>query len=402
MSTTEPLSDLAALLEGYDPFDEELAARKWDILAYARERCPVARTAPRTDPGTTYFMVSRYRDVRYVLEHPEIFSSENSALSPKSVRMAPIDYDPPLQQEFRRLLNPLFSRSSLLRFESRMREIARAAIAGFVDRGHFEFVTDFAIPFSAGVLSRVIFDEDDEDRVRKALEIVSVLAGDPSPEAFGRLAGLAGGYIARKAESGARPAQDDVLATVVGGQVDGRPLSPDEQVAVITVLFLAGLDTTRGALGNIAANLARDPSLETRLRDPRWIRRDMDEFLRYESPVAIMARTVVQEVELAGHRFRPGDRVMINYGAANRDPEQFERPERLDFLLERPGNMAFGLGVHRCLGSNLARLQLEIGWAELLAQITNLRMPEGHEVRYDTGMVHGPAALPLTFDRITA
>src|SRR5581483_6734548 len=188
MSTTEPLSDLAALLEGYDPFDEELAARKWDILAYARERCPVARTAPRTDPGTTYFMVSRYRDVRYVLEHPEIFSSENSALSPKSVRMAPIDYDPPLQQEFRRLLNPLFSRSSLLRFESRMREIARAAIAGFVDRGHFEFVTDFAIPFSAGVLSRVIFDEDDEDRVREALEIVSVLAGDPSPEAFGRLA----------------------------------------------------------------------------------------------------------------------------------------------------------------------------------------------------------------------
>jgi cytochrome P450 len=391
----------AALLAGYDPFDEEIAPRKWEILDYARRRCPVAHTAPRTDPGVTYYMLSRYRDVRYVLEHPEIFSSRQSALTQKSVRMAPIDYDPPVQQEFRKLLNPLFSRSALLRFEPRMRDIARAAIAGFVDRGEFEFVSEFAIPFSAGVLSRVIFDEHDQGRVRETLAVVSVLAADPSPEAFGRLAALAGDYLAKKVRSGARPADDDVLATVVAGRLGDRPLTPEEQISVITVLFLAGLDTTRGALGNIAANLARHPDLETRLRDPRWIRHDMDEFLRYESPVAIMARTVVEEVELAGHRFQPGDRVMVNYGAANRDPTQFREAQRLDFELARPGNMAFGLGVHRCLGSHLARLQLEIGWHELLKQITHLRLPDGHQVRYDTGMVHGPAELPLTFDRTT-
>jgi cytochrome P450 len=315
------------------------------------------------------------------------------------VRMAPIDYDPPLQQEFRRLLNPVFSRSALLRFEPQMREIARAAIAAFVESGELEFVTDFAIPFSAGVLSRVIFDEDDEAKIRETLDVVSVLASDPSPDAFGRLAQLAGAYIARKAESGSSRSDGDVLATVVGGTVEGRALTPEEQIAVITVLFLGGLDTTRGALGNIAAQVARRPELEARLRDPGWVRRDMDEFLRYESPVAIMARTVVRDVELGGHRFVEGDRVMVNYGAANRDPNQFTDPDELNFDVPRSGNMAFGLGVHRCLGSNLARLQLEIGWDELLKQITAIKLRDGFDVPYDTGMVHGPAELKLTFDR---
>lgn len=391
---------IAELLDGYDPFDEVTAEHKWEILAHARAQCPVARTAPRTDPGVTYFMVSRYRDVRYVLEHPEIFSSQQSALAQKAVQMPPIDSDPPLQQEFRKLLNPLFSRSALLRFAPEMRGIAQSAIAGFVDRGEFEFVSDFAIPFSAGVLSRVIFDEDDEARVREALGVVSVLAASPTPEAFGRLAELAGGYLAKK--SAASAADQDVVATIAAGQVAGRPLSQLEQIGVITVLFLAGLDTTRGALGNIAAQLARRPELEAQLRDPTWIRRDMDEFLRYESPVAIMARTVVEEVELAGHRFVPGDRVMVNYGAANRDREQFSDPDRLDFHQTRPGNMAFGLGIHRCLGSHLARLQLEIGWDELLKQITDIKLADGFDVHYETGMVHGPAALQLTFDRVRA
>jgi cytochrome P450 len=393
---------VADLLAGYDPFDEETARHKWQILAHARKHCPAAPTAPRTDPGVTYYMLSRYHDVRYVLEHPEIFSSQQSALSSKSVPMPPLDADPPLHPQFRKLLNPLFSRSALLRFAPQMRQIARAAIATFVDRGKVEFVSEFAIPFSAGVLSRVIFDEDDPDRVEEALEVVSVLAASPSPEAFARLAALAGGYLAKKSAPGASAAEDDVVAAIAAGELAGRALSQSEQVGIITVLFLAGLDTTRGALGNIAAQVGRHPELEARLRDPGWIRRDMDEFLRYESPVAIMARTVVQEVDLAGRRFAPGDRVIANFGAANRDPEQFTDGEHLDFDVARPGNMAFGLGIHRCLGAHLARLQLQIGWDELLTQITNIRLAEGFEVVYETGMVHGPSELQLTFDKTVA
>jgi cytochrome P450 len=125
----------------------------------------------------------------------------------------------------------------------------------------------------------------------------------------------------------------------------------------------------------------------------------MDELLRFESPVAIMGRTVLQEVQLAGRQFAPGDRVIVNFGSANRDEQQYETADQLRFDLSRSGLVSFGLGIHRCLGSNLARLQLQIGFEELLAAITRLRLATDSGVTYDTGMIHGPAALPLTFDR---
>lgn len=391
-------ADPGSLLETYDPFDEETARYKWQILAHARAHCPVPHVVPRTDPDASYHMITRYSDVRYVLEHPEVFSSAKSAVSDITVRLPPLDSDPPLQQDFRKILNPLMSRGALLRFEPQMRKIASETIEAWIDDGQLEFVHQFAIPFSAGVLSRVIFDEDDKARVDEAVAVVSQCALDPAPESFFQLAMVAASYIEKRAAQPSTDA-DDILTAIGCGQVGGRPLSEEESLGVVTVLFLAGLDTTRGALGNVAAQLAQNPALEGRLRDPKWIRRDMDEFLRFESPVAIMARTVLEPVELSGHRFSPGDRIIVNFGSANRDSSQFPDGDTLDFDLPRPGNMAFGLGIHRCLGSNLARLQLEIGWDELLKRITNIRLVDDFDLRYETGMVHGPAALQVTFDR---
>jgi cytochrome P450 len=354
---------------------------------------------PRTDPDVHYRMITRYEDVRFVLEHPELFSSTGSAISEINVRLPPLDADPPEHPDFRRILNPLMSRSALLRFEPEMRRIARETIEGFIDDGEVEFISGFAVPYTAGVLSRVIFDEDDADKIAETVGVVSLCATDPSPESFFQLAMCAGGYIAKRE---AQPGDaDDILTALAAGTITGRPLTQEEHLGVVTVLFLAGLDTTRGAIGNIAAHLARTPGLEDRLRDPRWIRRDMDEFLRYESPVAIMGRTVLAEVELAGERFVPGDRIIVNFGSANRDDRQFPNADQLDFDAARSGNMAFGLGIHRCLGSNLARLQIEFGYDELLKRITRLRLTgEDTDVHYETGMVHGPAALPLAFERI--
>lgn len=391
-------ADIAEVTRDYDPFDERTAPLKWEVLAHAREHCPVLPVRPRTDPGVTYSMIVRYRDVRFVLEHPEIFSSSGSAVSAITVRLPPLDSDPPQHPDFRAILNPLMSRGALLRFEPQMRAIASAAVDAFIDAGRCEFVGEFAIPFSAGVLSTIIFDEDDKDRIDEGVEVVARCSRDSSPEAFFELAMFAAQYIAKRQQSPGTA--DDILTALLRGTVEGRPLTDDEFLGVVTTLFLAGLDTTKGALSNIAARLAADPTLEPRLRDPGWIKRDMDEFLRYEAPVAIMGRTVLQEVELGGHRFTPGERVIINFGSANRDNEQYPGGEELDFDTPHPGNMAFGLGIHRCLGSNLARLQLQIGYDELLRRVTNLRLPVGHTVVYDTGMIHGPAELPLTFDRV--
>jgi len=389
--------DIAEIGEHYDPFDVATAPYKWRVLAHTRAKCPALQVHPRPDPRTPYWMLSRYADVRYVLEHPEIFSSAGVAISEAAVPLPPLDTDPPMQPALRKILNPLMSRKTLLRFEPQMRSIARAAIDGFIDTGRCEFVNDFAIPFSAGVLSTIVFEDDDKDRIAHGGRIVARCAREPTPESFGELAVYAAQYIRMRQEDPGGP--DDILTALLTGSLLGRPLGPEEVVGVVTTLFLAGLDTTKGALSNTAARLATEPGLEERLRDPGWIRHDMDELLRFESPVAIMGRTVTQEVELAGRRFAPGDRVIVNFGSANRDEQQYEAADQLRFDLPRSGAVTFGIGIHRCLGSNLARLQLQVGFDELLAAITRLRLAGIHEVAYDTGMIHGPAELPLTFER---
>lgn len=181
-------ADTARMLAEYDPFDEQTAPAKWDILAEARASCPVPRVHPRTDPGVPYRMLTRYADVRFALEHPEIFSSTGSAISEISVRLPPLDADPPEQPDFRRILNPLMSRSALLRYEPAMRRIARETLQTFVDDGRCEFISQFAVPFSAGVLSRVIFDETDQGKIAETVAVVSKCATDPSPESFFQLA----------------------------------------------------------------------------------------------------------------------------------------------------------------------------------------------------------------------
>lgn len=394
--TTDP-TDVAAVAEHYDPFDVETAKRKWEVLAYARTKCPALEVHPGPDPHTGYWMLSRYADVRYVLEHPEIFSSTGAAISEAAVPLPPLDSDPPAQPDLRKILNPLMSRKTLLRFEPQMRSIAQAAIAEFIDAGRCEFVSDFSIPFSAGVLSTIVFDDDDKERIARGGRIVARCAREATPESFGELAVFAAQYIEMRHKHPGGP--DDILTALLTGSILGRPLAPEEVIGVVTTLFLAGLDTTKSALSNIAARIATVPGLEDRVRDPGWILHNMDELLRFESPVAIMGRTVTQEVELAGRRFAPGDRLIINFGSANRDEHQYQAADELRFELPRSGLTTFGIGIHRCLGSNLARLQLQIGFAEVLTAITNVRLAGICDVTYDTGMIHGPATLPLAFDR---
>jgi cytochrome P450 len=354
---------------------------------------------PSPDPQTPHWMLTRYADVRFVLENPEIFSSTGAAISEAAVPLPPLDSDPPVHPDLRKILNPLMSRKALLRFEPQIRAIARGAIEKFVEAGQCEFVADFAIPLTAGVLSTIIFEDDCAERIAHGGRIVARLAREPSPEAFADIATFAAQYVAMRTSRPGGP--DDILTALLGGSIMGRPITTEEVIGVVTTLFVGGLDTTKGALSNIAAHIATEPGLEDRVRDPNWVRHDMDEFLRFESPVAIMGRTVLREVELAGRHFVPGDRVIVNFGSANRDERHYEAAAQLRFGLPRSGVMSFGLGIHRCLGSNLARLQLQVGFDELLTAITGLRLIGDGSVVYRTGMIHSPAAVPLAFDRRT-
>lgn len=391
-------NDPGALLTSYDMFSPEHERVKWEIFEHARKACPVAHTD--ADGGGQY-VITRYEDVRRVLEDPATFSSSGVAPRPSPVTLNPLDADPPYQLDLRKLLNPLFSRTFLMKFEPQMRKSATALIDNWVNRGRVELIAEFAAPFVGSVLAQIVFNETDSTKMQRAIEIVTAVALNSDDESYFNLAALAAEYIVEREDNPLD--RDDVLNAITTGTVlGGRPLTEDERLGVVTVLFLGGLDTTRGAIGAIAYHLARRPELESRVRDPKWIRQDMDEFIRLESPVGCLGRTATRDVELGGVQIKKGEQLLVRFDSANRDDTKFPDAAQLRFDTVRSGHAGFGLGVHRCLGAHLARIQITIAFDELLKRITNLRFASGGaaDVRWAPGIANGPEALDLAFDLV--
>jgi cytochrome P450 len=170
-------------------------------------------------------------------------------------------------------------------------------------------------------------------------------------------------------------------------------------IGILYVLLMAGIDTTWSSLGSSLWHLATHPGDRARLvAEPALIATAIEEFLRLYSP-ATMARIVSEEVEVGGRRLCPGERVLLPFPAANRDPEVFERPD--EAVIDRAVNRhaTFGLGIHRCLGSNLARMELQIGIEEWLKAFPSFRLDDGAEVVWNGGQVRGPSAVPLIIER---
>ena len=383
------VEDLAPHLDLFDPSHSE---RLWEVLTYARTACPVLKT----DADEGYYIITRYDDLRTVLEDPGTYSSVQAGLRGVPLPMPPLTEDPPRHIEYRRALNKYLSRSFLGRYAADVRDTARTLLDNLVPRGRFDFMTDYAIPFTSRNLARVILDDSNAERIQRAIAIATRISSEGDPQAFFDMAALAEEFLRDRADSGSQ--RDDVLSAIVNGTVEGRPLTLQEQVGATMIMFTGGLDTTKAALGNIAGHLAGDATLEQRLRDPEWIKADLDEFLRYESPITFMARTVTRDTELGGCPLKPGDRVAVHYASANRDESRFEHADRLDFDRRRNPHAAFGLGPHRCIGMHFARLQIEVAFGELLSRVTNLRIPQDAQVQTAVGIVLSPEHLPVTFD----
>ena len=381
-----------------DWFDADHCARLDDELTWARAECPVVHT----NFNGGMHIVTRYDDLRTVAEHPEVFSSTTPGVNDVPVALPPLDLDPPLHRDFRAFLNRPFSRSSLLRYQPVLEKLADDLIDGFIADGRVEFVSGFAIPFTAGSLAKVVLDDDNEERLQRAVDAVTATSVDQSPETFGVVAAIAAELMAERERDG-RP-RDDFLQSLVDATVEGgRRLTPTERLGVVTVLLLGGLDTTRGALAYIGRYLADEPGLEQRLRRPDWTRRDLDELLRFTSTVSVMGRLVTRNNDLLGVPLKAGDRLAVHWRSGNRDEAKFVNADRLDFGRERNPHAAFGAGIHRCVGQHFARLQLEIAVNRLLGRLTSFRIAAGTTVREASGVsIKAPEEMYLEFDRVPA
>ena len=384
--------DLAEVLSHFDIFDPGTSRMLNDVVHQAHRQCPVAHS----DAHGGYYLVAGYDEAAAVLRDDRRFSSHGGKAIPnrQALDMPPLDCDPPEHHEYRRLLNRFFSKAGLARHEPAIRGIARSLIDGFAGGGRAEIVGDFAGPLTGAALCRVILNLDEPELMAQAQARVEKIATENTPGAWGELAGFLKKLIGDYQPGG----RDDVLNAIMTGSVLGRPLTQDEKLGTVIVLFLGGLDTTRGAIACIVHHLAVTPGLEERLRAGQWTRSELDEFLRHDSVITALARTVTMDTELGGQHLQAGDRLLVHYYAANHDPRQFPNPDTLDFGRDRNPHLAFGLGIHRCIGSNLARLQIRVAFDELLSRVRNIRLADGTEVEFTPGVARHPITLPVVFD----
>ncbi len=227
MTSSAVERDLAALLTTFDLFNAEHEEWKYDAFSYAREHCPVVRT--ETELTGPMWMVTRYADVRKVLEDPETFSSQGGSPAPTPIGLGPLDSDPPLHTTFRKLLNPYLSRKYSLTFEDEMRSIARELVDNFVDKGKVELLGEFAGPFVSRVLASVVFKETDMAKMERAKQVVFAVTEDGTEQDFMNLGILAAEYLAAATEN--PPEEDGILKSLVSGTVDGNRSSRSKRSA---------------------------------------------------------------------------------------------------------------------------------------------------------------------------
>lgn len=384
--------DMAEVLSHFNVYDPDMSRALTELTHHAHQHCPVAHS----DAHGGYYLVAGYEEVATVLSDTSRFSSRCGKSIParQVLDLPPLDSDPPEHRDYRRLLNRFFSKAGLARHESAIREIAGALVDGLAMAGHAEIVHDLAGPFTGAVLCRVILNLDNPELMRQAQERVEKISTANTAEAWGELSGFLRTLLREYRPDG----RDDVLNAIVTGTVLDSPLTEDEMLGLVTVLFLGGLDTTRAAITCIIHHLAVTPGMEERLRDGDWTRADLDEFLRHDSVVTALARTVTVDTELGGQPLKAGDLLLIHYWAANHDPGKFPDPDTLDFGRGRNPHVAFGMGIHRCIGSNLARLQIRVALEELLSRVRNIRLADGAEIEFAPGIARHPVALPVVFD----
>ncbi|MDH4143602.1 MAG: cytochrome P450 [Acidimicrobiia bacterium] len=389
----------------FDIFDPDFIDDPFPTFARLRESTPVAHT----ERWGGQWMPTRYHDIEAIARDSDHFSSVTvSVTGPKPGEGPlfigpPVTLDPPAHGPIRRLLLPALAPKVVERLTPITRDIARDLIADVVARGGTR--ADAAVDYAQHLPVRVIaglIGVPVEEEARFTDWVVRILkVGPTQPEVMAEASREVRDYFAERIDQRRADPNppDDLITYLINADVDGEPVERKHMIGILYVLLLAGIDTTWSSLGSSLWHLATHPSDRERLvLEPELLPTAIEELLRLYSP-ATMARIVAREVEVGGHTLFPGERVLLPFPAANRDPEVFEDPDVAVLDREVNRHATFGLGVHRCLGSNLARMELLVGLQEWLAAFPSFRLAEDAEVVWNGGQVRGPNTVPLVIDR---
>lgn len=371
----------------------------WDEL---REQCPVAHS----DRYGGVWLPVRHADISAIAYDTEHFSSEVVVVSnaPRNDDVEslapiggapPITSDPPFHHDARRVLLPAFSPKVIDQWEPEIRRLCRELLDNVGDTPTFDAAIAYAQHIPVNVIARMIgLPLEDSDYFRETVHLVLEAVGaefGERKEGFQKL----DAYLYQHVQDHIAHPKDDLIGFLLNAKIYDQPLSPAHVTGTIILLLVAGIDTTWSAIGSALWHLAGDADDRHRLvNEPALMPTAIEEFLRAYAPVT-MARMVIKDTEINGCPVKRLDAVLLPFPAANRDPDVFENADEV--LIDRQVNRhaAFGLGIHRCLGSNLARLELRIAVEEFIARFPDFELADPSAVTWSLGQVRGPRKLPV-------
>jgi hypothetical protein len=399
----------------YDPRRPEVIADPFPVFQELREQAPLYRSSVLGG-----WVLTRYDDVKLAISDRRFSADrmrpffkqlpvrEQTAYATlcDSISRWAVFHDPPEHTRLRGLMNKAFTARAIEGLEPRIRVLINQLLDQVVEQGEMDLIADLAYPLPASVILDLLgLPCDDLDRIKDWSDELALFVGSSvnTPDKYQRATDSIAAmneYFRSAIQRRRHTPGDDLLTSLLAAQEQGDLLSDDELVATCVLLVFAGHETTTNLIGNGILALLRHPAEFARLRnDPGLMPLAVEELLRFDGPAASVVRIATEEILLHGQTIRPGERVFAMLNAANRDPRQFVNPETLDVARKENRHLAFGQGIHFCIGAPLARMEAKLAIMAILQRCPNLAL-QSMPLNWSNSLVlRGVRSLPVSFIR---
>jgi cytochrome P450 len=396
-SPAAPVTDWVRDFDHTDPRWTENPYPIWDEL---RAECPVAHT----NRFLGVYLPTTYEAVKEISYDTEHFSSRRvvvrNARPEPPPPAPPITSDPPVHKHAKQILVPPFTPDAVKKLEPRLRAICNELIDGFINEKGCDAAARYTkyIPTRAVTNMLGVPEKDGELFIKWIHEMLEL--GLHDDDAVMRAIREMVAYFADQIEARKKHPTDDLISTLMNARGEnGQPLTDMHVQGALRLLLVASIDTTWSAIGSSLWHLAQTPADRARLiAEPKLLPTAIEEFLRAFSP-ANSGREVMKETTVSGCPMKPGNMVLLAFPAANRDPAVFPQADKVIIDRKENRHLAFGVGIHRCVGAHLARMEMTVAIEEWLKRIPDFRLDPSGEIKWSEGSVRGPRQLPLLFGK---
>jgi cholest-4-en-3-one 26-monooxygenase len=401
-------------LNDLDAFEKQCPHEMFDVL---RRESPVHW---HDEPdGSGYWAITKYDDLKHISRHPQLFSSERKGVMLRDPDEATVAFqsqimlsmDPPKHRQYRMLVNKAFTPRMVDGLRPRIQQLVKQIVNAVIERGECDFVEDLAAPLPMLVICEMM-GIPDEDR-RRVYEVGNKMVGFDDPEYHdGKTLEMKAQedgqaheyatemflYAAKLREKALSHPGEDLATALVHAELDGHKLTPEEFNFFFLLLLIAGNETTRTVTSNGMISLLENPDQLQALKEDRaLVGSAVEEVLRYSPAVHSFRRQITADTEIRGQRLRAEQKLILWYPSANRDEDVFEEPHRFDIRRSPNEHVAFGYGEHYCLGANLARMELQEIFREIVTRVDGMEMT-AQPRRLRSNFINGVKEMQVRFE----